>query len=72
MIIYVINNCPFCKKAIMALDYYHLKYKVIRVKKSEKDYYKKQNKMETFPQIFNGKTKIGGYDNLIEYLTILN
>lgn len=69
MIVYTIPNCSFCKKAIMALNYHHINYKIIRVKKSEKEYYKKRNKMETFPQIFNGK-KIGGYDDLIKYLNL--
>lgn len=71
MIIYIINNCPYCKKAISLLNYHHIKYTIVRVKKDEKEYYKKRNKMETFPQIFNNGKKIGGYDNLIKYLDII-
>ena len=70
MIIYIISNCPLCKKAISLLDYHHLQYKVIHVKKNEKEYYKKRNRMETFPQIFHGQKKIGGYDNLVKYFIL--
>jgi len=66
--------------AIKLLVRHKLKHKIILVKDTEdsKNYYKAQNKMDTFPQIFIRNTrenkeyliKIGGYDNLTNLLNI--
>jgi glutaredoxin len=48
------------------------KPQILKVNQIEKDKYKKENGMNTFPQIFlidnNKKIKIGGYTDTIELL----
>lgn len=73
IILYVLDSCPYCNRALSLLDEYKLKYKKIVVENSEekKNFYKKQNKMTTFPQIFmqleeNQFVKIGGCSDLEE------
>lgn len=69
--LYVINGCPFCQKAELLLKSLKINVNKKVVKENEKFKYKKQNKMNTFPQIFlvkeKKKYKIGGFDEL-EYL----
>jgi glutaredoxin-related protein len=44
------------------------KPKIVKVSQTEKDKYKKQNDMTTFPQIFLDNIKIGGLDSVTALL----
>jgi len=75
IVLYVLAGCPYCNRALQILEENKLKHKAIIVENTEekKSFYKKQNKMNTFPQIFiklrgDDFIKIGGCDNLIETL----
>jgi glutaredoxin len=77
LVLYVLETCPYCNQALNVLNQNKIKYKSIVVENTEeaKRYYKKQNKMDTFPQIFIQESKdnfikIGGYDNLMDLLNI--
>jgi glutaredoxin len=79
LVLYVLETCPYCNQALNVLNQNKIKYKSIVVENTEeaKRYYKKQNKMDTFPQIFIQESKdnfikIGGYDNLMDLLNICN
>ena len=75
IILYVLEGCPYCNKALKELNSNRIKYKSIIVENSQeaKNHYKKQSGMLTFPQIFietdNSFLKIGGYDDLILLIT---
>jgi len=71
IVLYVLDGCPYCNNSLKLLKEYKIKHKAIVVKQSEKEYYKKQNKMNTFPQIFamidkDNIIKIGGNSDLEE------
>jgi glutaredoxin len=73
IVLYVLETCPYCNGALKLLQDNKIKYKSIIVENTEeaKNYYKKQNNMSTFPQIFmqinkDNYMKLGGYDNLNE------
>lgn len=73
--IYVLDGCPYCNNALRLLNQYHFQHKITIVESHEKEYYKKKNKMNTFPQIFlemdkKKRIKIGGNDNLEQILSI--
>ena len=75
IILYVLQSCPYCNNSLQLLKDNNIKHKAIIVENTyeAKEYYKKQNGMKTFPQIFmqidkNNFLKIGGNDNLIEIL----
>lgn len=73
LILYVLDGCPYCNRALDIVEQRGLSYKKIVVSQDRKNYYKKLHGMNTFPQIFmanNGTTwKIGGYDDLVSYLS---
>jgi glutaredoxin len=66
--IYVLDSCPFCKKALDKLKKHRIKHVVHVVQPEDKDKYKKKHKHPTFPQLIlkeNGKKKLlGGSDDL--------
>lgn len=75
LVLYVLEHCPYCNNALKLLDENKIKYKKIVVENTEKDknFYKKQSGMNTFPQIFlkvnkDNYLKIGGYNNLVNTL----
>ena len=75
LVLYVLKECPYCNRALDTLKENNIKHKAIIVENNEeaKSYYKKQNKMNTFPQIFlqvnkDNYIKVGGNDNLEELL----
>lgn len=75
IILYVLETCPYCKRALDILKENKIKHKAIIVENTyeAKEYYKKQNGMSTFPQIFmqidkDSFMKVGGSDNLIEMI----
>lgn len=77
LVLYVLNECPYCNKALSTLKENNIKHKSIIVENNEeeKNKYKKQNKMNTFPQIFlqvnkDNYIKVGGNDNLQELLQL--
>jgi glutaredoxin len=75
IILYVLENCPYCNNSLKLLRQYKIKHQSIIVENTQeqKDFYKKQNKMSTFPQIFmkidkNSFMKIGGNSDLMEII----
>lgn len=75
IVLYVLENCPYCNNALSILERNNIKFKKIVVENTDeqKSFYKKQNRMNSFPQIFlqiegNQYIKLGGNDNLIEIL----
>jgi glutaredoxin len=72
--VYTLSYCPYCHETIKLLDKYKLVHTVIEVDDT-KDIYKKKHKLNTFPQIFitqsNKKVLIGGYNELINILEIM-
>ena len=66
LIIYSLEGCPYSMKSESLLKLY--KPKIVKVTQAEKDKYKKQNGMNTFPQIFLDTIKIGGLDSVTELL----
>ncbi len=68
VIIYVMQHCPFCKKAKELLDKKGVKYEEIDVLKSSdlfNDIKSKYN-VRTVPQIFINDKHIGGCDKLMD------
>jgi glutaredoxin len=75
IVLYVLEGCPYCNNSLRLLKEYKIKHKSIVVQQNQKEYYKKQNKMNTFPQIFSiidkdTIVKIGGNSDLEEALVI--
>lgn len=76
IVLYVLESCPYCRSALQLLKENNLKHKSIVVENNEdKELYKKQNRMDTFPQVFlqvekDSYMKLGGYDNLSEIVSI--
>ena len=76
IILYILEGCPYCIKSLQLLQNNNIKYKEIIVENNEeKELYKKQNGMNTFPQIFmqvnkDNFIKIGGYDNLVDTMNV--
>ena len=75
IVLYVLQTCPYCNNALQLLKDNNIKHKAIIVPNNEekKSFYKKQNGMNTFPQIFlkidkDSYMKIGGNSDLIELL----
>ena len=72
IVLYVLKGCPYCNNALSLLKSNNVKHKSIVVENNEeKELYKKQNGMNTFPQIFlhvnkDDYLKIGGYSDLVE------
>ena len=71
IILYVLKSCPYCNNSLQILKQNNIKHKAIIVENTfeSKEYYKKQNGMNTFPQIFmqvnkDNFLKIGGNDDL--------
>ena len=78
IILYVLKDCPYCNNALKILKDNKIEFNSIYPENIEqKELFKKQNKMNTFPQIFlkldkDNYMKIGGCDNLIELINICN
>ena len=76
IVLYVLDGCPYCNNSLKLLKEYKIKHKSIVVEQSQKEYYKKQSKMNTFPQIFmmidkDNIVKIGGNSDLEEIIGII-
>ncbi len=70
VVIYTVDYCPYCKKALMLLNSKNIPYKNIDITENEEehrnklgDYYGIQGKV-TVPQIIIGGRRIGGFDVL--------
>ncbi len=77
IVLYVLEGCPYCNNSLQLLKQYKIKHKAIVVPHDKKEFYKKQNKMSTFPQIFmmidkNNFMKIGGNSDLVEAIGLSN
>ena len=68
--VYGLDYCPYSTVTIKLLKKKNLKYQMIWVTNETKQQYKDKHKMGTFPQIFLGKEKIGGLDDLEDFLAI--
>ena len=75
LILYVIKDCPFCKKARKTLKTYNIDFVKKLVPEKQKDIYKRKHKHETFPQLVlideDGKHILGGseaVDDLVKRL----
>lgn len=73
VVIYTVDYCPYCKKALMLLNEKNVPYKNIDITKNEEEYrdrlgkyYDIQGKV-TVPQIIIGGKRIGGFDMLEKY-----
>jgi glutaredoxin len=77
IVLYVLEGCPYCNNSLRLLKEYKIKHKAIIVPINEKEKYKKQSKMNTFPQIFmmvdkDNIIKIGGNSDLEEAIELSN
>ncbi len=79
IIVYALENCPYCKSAIALLDSHKIKYNKILVENDAKvkEKYKKMTQMSTFPMIFIQRSdekskyiKVGGYSDLQKYVDL--
>ena len=73
--IFVIDGCPYCRKAINMLNNNSIPFEDIIVSAEDKPTYKTRHKMDSFPQIFIKTTeeeyiKIGGSDDLDDTLKL--
>jgi glutaredoxin len=66
LVIYSLEGCPYSMRSESLLKLY--KPKIVKVSQAEKEKYKKQNDMTTFPQIFLDNIKIGGLDSVTALL----
>ena len=81
--IYSLEGCAYSRKAVCLLKEHEIHHKIIKVTQGNKQKYKVENNMDTFPQIFiikknfekkNGKAlkkiKIGGAEDLLDLINI--
>lgn len=69
IILYTKDYCPYCMRAKMLLESRKLKYEEVDITTDtdlQDEMIKKANGHKTVPQIFIGKTHIGGFDDLKE------
>ena len=74
LINYSLIGCPHSEASENLLKKYNIKCKIIKVKYKDKNKFKEENKMNTFPQIFylnnnNKKIKIGGNETFTQIVT---
>ena len=68
------DNCPYCKRAMLLLDNYSIKYEVRKIGEG----WTKEQLLEavpnarTVPQIIINDEVIGGYDDLSSYIENTN
>ncbi len=75
IVLYVLEGCPFCEKAMKMMNENKIKFEKIIVPNKDdiKTIYKKKMNMKSFPMIFievsdNKYSKIGGCSDLELYL----
>ncbi len=74
IVLYVLEGCPYCERALGMLNQEKIKYQKIVVQNdTEKQLYKRKCGMNTFPMIFNQVEedkyiKIGGSTDLEELI----
>lgn len=67
--LYYLKNCTYSEKAKQLFDFKNVKYNIIKIDQSNKEKYK-NNKIDTFPQIYlkkensKGSVLLGGFDNI--------
>ena len=78
VIMYTVDYCSYCKKAEMFFKERNIPFKKIDITSDEKEYRKKlgeyydiQGKV-TVPQIIIDGQRIGGYDDLLEFVSHSN
>jgi glutaredoxin len=78
LVIYSLIGCPFSKKAEKILKAYKINHHLIKVTQKNKQKFKKELNIETFPQIYLQQTEkaknilIGGCSDLENYIDILH
>lgn len=68
----VLEGCPYCERALYLLETYKLKYNKTIVKPEDKTKFKTKFKINSFPQIYLNKTKLGGCSDLENYINTIN
>ena len=78
IIMYTVDYCPYCKKAELFFQERNIPIKKIDISSNEEEYRKKlgeyydiQGKV-TVPQIIIDGQRIGGYDDLMEFVSDSN
>lgn len=66
--VYALDHCPYCLNALDLLQKSGKRFEVVWVENDKKDFYKQRNAMNTFPQIFADDIKLGGYDDLKQWI----
>ena len=74
--VFSLEGCPYSMNAENLLNNNNIDFELIKVSYDEKDHYKQQNNMNTFPQVFldtsSESLKIGGYDDLNKIYNLIN
>lgn len=66
--VYSKKGCPWCSKARRLLSRFGYKYKV---RYPGKDELKEITGGDTYPQIYNGRAHVGGFEHLQRYVGIV-
>ena len=74
--IFSLEGCGYSMAAEKLLLEHNIPFRKISVSQEDKEYHKKLNEMDTFPQIFlnklhNKRSKIGGYTDLNKYIEVI-
>jgi glutaredoxin 3 len=67
VLVYTIENCPYCERAKELLSEEGVPYEEVKVDRRDSVSVTKlveRTKMKTFPQILHGDSVIGGYTDL--------
>lgn len=62
------KTCPWCEKAAEVLDTYGLAYMIRPLSKSKLLEVARRANMTTVPIIYHGVKKIGGFEELVQFL----
>lgn len=63
VLIYTLPSCIWCKRLKSFIESKNINYKEIIVQENEIEKFKEEHDVLTFPLLYDGKIKIGGYDN---------
>ncbi|ASV44444.1 hypothetical protein PBI_SCTP2_429 [Salicola phage SCTP-2] len=69
-VIYGSTVCPYCKKAVNLIDREGHTYDYVNIQKNDqaREYIKEELSLRTVPQVFLNGERIGGYDDLVNFL----
>ena len=67
---YSTSNCPWCLRAEELMKRHNVEYEKINVEEDkEAREFLMHSALKTVPQIFYDDERIGGYEDLVDYLT---